>query len=74
MGTILETEKDADLRQSIVWALSDSDSDEAVRILARVIRNDSSARVRTSAVQALGEIGTPAAKKVLKEILSEEDE
>ena len=37
--------------------------------LVDVIRNDPDNRVRTSAVQALGEIGTPAAKEALVSIL-----
>ncbi len=71
LGQMLEAQEDPDQRKAIVWALSEIDSDESVAILARAARNDPSREVRRAAVQALGAIGTPAAKQALHDLLNE---
>ena len=55
-----------------MWTLADIPSDESVAILAKVARSDPSRETRRIAVQALGGMGTPAAKKALRDLLNEE--
>jgi len=50
------------------------DNDEAVAILARVAKTDTSSQVRREAVSALGSIDSPAARKALRGLLAVEDE
>jgi len=71
IGAMLENEKDADQRRILVWALSDIETDESVAILARVAKTDSNREVRRQAVDALASIGTPAAKKALRDLLND---
>jgi len=72
LGTMLETEKSAEQRRMIVWALADIENDEAVAILARVAKSDADKDVRRQAVAALGSIGSPAAKQALRDLLGGE--
>jgi HEAT repeat protein len=57
------------VRRIAVHALGETKSDEAVAVLLDVAKNDKDLRLRTAAVQALGEIGTPKAKAALIELL-----
>jgi HEAT repeat protein len=68
---ILKEEKDEEYRVVALHALTEV-GDEAVPTLAYTAQNDPSIRMRTTAVQMLGEIGTPAAKKELMKILEKE--
>jgi HEAT repeat protein len=68
---ILKEEKDEEYRVVALHALAEV-GDAAVPTLSYAAQNDPSIRIRTTAVQMLGEIGTPAAKKVLMEILEKE--
>ena len=70
----LKTETNADLRQAAVWALAEHETDEAVKILLWVVKNDKSVKVRTTAVHALGEIGTPAAQQALLDVLGGDED
>lgn len=72
LGAMLDSETNNDQRRVIVWTLADIPSDESVAILAKVARSDPSRETRRIAVQALGGIGTPAAKKALRDLLNEE--
>ena len=54
-------------------ALGDAGKDEVVPILLNTAKKDSSTRVRTAAVQVLGDIGTPAAKDALMKILDDKE-
>jgi len=57
LGQVLKTERDPDIRESVVWVLAD------------VAAHDRSLRVRRAAVQALGDIGSPKARKALEDLL-----
>jgi HEAT repeat protein len=72
LSRILKEEKEEEYRVVALQALANVEGDEVVPILADVAKNDSSSRIRTVAVQMLGQIGTPAAKKVLMDILEKE--
>jgi HEAT repeat protein len=72
LSKILKEEKEEEYRVVALHALANVEGDEIVPVLANVAKNDSSQRVRTVAVQMLGQIGTPAAKKVLLDILEKE--
>jgi HEAT repeat protein len=61
------------VRVAAVWAIADAETDQAVEILARVARKDKSYRVRSAAVQALGEIDSATSRKALEELLRESD-
>jgi len=72
ISTVLESEPDPDLRVAAVMALDGTtDEDAAVKILARVAKNDPSSKVRRVAVQVLGQIRTEAAREALLEILKD---
>jgi HEAT repeat protein len=71
LGAMLETETDNEQRRLIVWALSDIHTDESVAILAKVAKSDPTRETRRIAVQALGAMGTPAAKKALRDLLDD---
>jgi len=53
----------------MVDTLGGSESDEAVSILVDTAKTDPEVEVRTAAVSALGEIGTPKARQALLELL-----
>lgn len=73
LGKLLETEKNASQRRAIVWALADIETDESVTILARTAKKDPDRDVRHAAVQALGGMDIPAAKKALRDLLNESE-
>jgi HEAT repeat protein len=54
-----------------VEALGDTENDAAVPVLLKAAKNDKSLKVRASAVEALGNIGTPKAREALMELLKE---
>jgi HEAT repeat protein len=66
---VLKDEKDPETRRMAVFALGETESDEAVAVLLEIVKTDKDTKVATAAVTALGEIGTPKAKAALVEIL-----
>jgi HEAT repeat protein len=71
LSKILKEEKEEEYRVVALYALGEV-GDAAVPILLHTATNDPSTRIRTAAVQMLGEIGTPAAKDALMKILEKE--
>ncbi|HSE42403.1 MAG TPA: HEAT repeat domain-containing protein [Acidobacteriota bacterium] len=71
LSKILKEEKEEEYRVTALYALGEV-GDAAVPILSYTAQNDPSIRIRTAAVQMLGEIGTDAAKKELMKILEKE--
>jgi HEAT repeat protein len=72
LGKVLEEEKDEELRIVVLHSIASAGEDQAVPILFNVAMNDPSIRIRSTAVQMLGEIGTPAAKDALMKILEKQ--
>ena len=71
LSKILKEEKEEEFRVVALYALGEV-GDAAVPILLHTATNDPSTRIRTTAVQMLGNIGTPAAKDALMKILEKE--
>lgn len=70
---ILKTEQDPDIKRTIIHALADTESDDAVPILAEIAMNEKNVRLRADAVSALGEIGTPEAREALMKVLEKKE-
>ena len=57
------------IRLVAIQALGEADSDEAVELLLEVAQTEASMDERTTAITALGRIGTPAAQDALLQVL-----
>ncbi len=69
------SEKSADQRREAILELMETDrrkSDEAVRLLAMIAREDEEPTVRSTAVQALARTDNPKAVEPLAEVLTED--
>jgi HEAT repeat protein len=70
---ILREEKSSEMKESIIEALGETGSDEAVPVLLETAQKDPDVRVRTEAVSALGRIKTAKAREALMQILKKKD-
>jgi HEAT repeat protein len=70
LPSVLQEEQHPDLRRTAIYALGNIGDDRVVPLLQEVAeREGESTRVRTAAVQVLGNIGTPKAQEALLRIL-----